>query len=159
MRKSLALVASAALLTTLVAAPAMAKDVKLTGGGATFAAPLLDKCKGEFATATGDSYTYASLGSGAGRSGWDKGDYDFAWSDTPHATPKDSNTIHVPVTAAPVAVIYNVPGVDEQINLTPEILAEIFARKITMWNDPKIKKENNKTIKTPVFKTQKIKTK
>ncbi len=159
MKKSLAIFASAAILSSLFAIPAQAKDVKLTGGGATFAAPLLDKCKGEFATATGDSYTYASLGSGAGRSGWDKGDYDFAWSDTPHATPKDPNTIHVPVTAAPVALIYNVPGVDEQINLTPEIIAEIFARKITMWNDPKIKKENNKTIKTPVFKTQKVKTK
>jgi len=159
MKKSLAIFASAAILSSLMAIPAQAKDVKLTGGGATFAAPLLDKCKGEFATATGDSFTYASLGSGAGRSGWDKGDYDFAWTDTPHASPKDANTIHVPVTAAPVAVIYNVPGVDEQINLTPEILAEIFSRKITMWNDPKIKKENNKTIKTPVFKTQKVKTK
>ncbi len=159
MKKSLAIIASAAIFTSLIAAPAQAKDVKLTGGGATFAFPLLDKCKGEFTTATGDSYTYASLGSSAGRSGWDKGDYDFGWSDTPHATPKDPNTIHVPVTAAPVAVIYNVPGVDEQINLTPTIIAEIFSRKITMWNDPKFKKENNKTIKTPVFKTQKIKTK
>ena len=159
MKKSLAIIASAAIFTSLIAAPAQAKDVKLTGGGATFAFPLLDKCKGEFATATGDSFTYASLGSSAGRSGWDKGDYDFGWSDTPHATPKDPNTIHVPVTAAPVAVIYNVPGVDEQINLTPTIIAEIFSRKITMWNDPKIKKENNKTIKTPVFKTQKVKTK
>ena len=45
------------------------------------------------------------------------------------------------------------------MNLTPEIIAGIFARKITMWNDPAIKKENNKTIKTPVFKTQKVKTK
>ena len=72
MKKSLAIFASAAILSSLVAAPAQAKDVKLTGGGATFAAPILDKCKGEFATATGDSYTYASLGSGAGRSGWDK---------------------------------------------------------------------------------------
>ena len=159
MKKSLAVFASAAILSSLVAAPAQAKDVKLTGGGATFAAPLLDKCKGEFATATGDSYTYASLGSGAGRSGWDKGDYDFAWTDTPHAAPKDANTIHVPVVAAPVAVIYNVPGVDEQVNLSADVIAGIFARKITMWNDPLIKKENNKTIKTPVFKTQKIKTK
>jgi phosphate transport system substrate-binding protein len=159
MKKSLAIFASAAIFTSLIAAPAQAKDVKLTGGGATFAAPLLDKCKGEFATATGDSYTYASLGSGAGRSGWDKGDYDFAWSDTPHATPKDPATIHVPVTAAPVAVIYNVPGVDEQINLTADIIAEIFSRKITMWNDPKIAKENNKKIKTPVFKTQTVTTK
>jgi phosphate transport system substrate-binding protein len=159
MKKSLAVVAVAALLSGLFAGPAQAKDVKLTGGGASFANPILDACKGEFATATGDSYTYASLGSGAGRSGWDKGDYDFGWSDTPHLTPKDVNTMHIPVVAAPVAIMYNIPGVDEQLNLTPEIIAGIFSRQITNWNDPKIKAENNKTIKTPIFKTTKVTTK
>ena len=159
MKKSLAVVAVAALLSGIFAGPAQAKDVKLTGGGATFANPILDACKGEFATATGDSYTYASLGSGAGRSGWDKGDYDFGWSDTPHLTPKDVNTMHIPVVAAPVAIMYNIPGVDEQLNLTPEIIAGIFSRQITNWNDPKIKAENNKTIKTPIFKTTKVTTK
>lgn len=159
MKRSLAVIAVAALFSAIFAGPAQAKDVKLTGGGATFAAPILDACKGEFASASGDSYTYSSLGSGAGRAGWDKGDYDFAWSDTPHATPKDPNTIHLPVVAAPVAVMYNVPGVDERLNLTPEIIAGIFARQITNWNDPKIKAENNKTIKTPIFKTTKVTTK
>ena len=67
MKKSLAVVAVAALLSGIFAGPAQAKDVKLTGGGASFANPILDACKGEFASATGDSYTYASLGSGAGR--------------------------------------------------------------------------------------------
>mgnify|MGYP000206218275 CR=1 FL=1 len=159
MKKSLAVVAVAALLSGIFAGPAQAKDVKLTGGGASFTSPLLDACKGEFASATGDSYTYASLGSGSGRSGWDKGDYDFGWSDTPHLTPKDVNTMHIPVVAAPVAIMYNIPGVDEQLNLTPEIIAGIFSRQITNWNDPKIKAENNKTIKTPIFKTTKVTTK
>lgn len=159
MKRSLAVIAVAALFSAIFAGPAQAKDVKLTGGGATFTAPILDACKGEFASATGDSYTYASLGSGAGRSGWDKGDYDFAWSDTPHATPKDANTIHLPVVAAPVAIMYNIPGVEDRLNLTPEIIAGIFSRQITNWNDPKIRAENNKTIKTPVFKTTKVTTK
>ena len=159
MKKSLAVVAVATLISGIFAAPAQAKDVKLTGGGATFANPILDACKGEFASASGDSYSYASLGSGAGRSGWDKGDYDFAWSDTPHATPKDPATIHVPVVAAPVAIMYNIPGVDDQLNLTPDLIAGIFSRQITNWNDPKIKAENNKIIKTPIFKTTKVTTK
>lgn len=159
MKKSLAVVAVAALLSGIFAGPAQAKDVKLTGGGATFAAPILDACKGEFASASGDSYSYASLGSGAGRSGWDKGDYDFGWSDTPHLTAKDVNTMHIPVVAAPVAIMYNIPGVDEQLNLTPEIIAGIFSRQITNWNDPKITAENNKTIKTPIFKKTKVTTK
>ena len=53
MKKSLAVVAVAALLSGLFAGPAQAKDVKLTGGGATFANPILDACKGEFASVTG----------------------------------------------------------------------------------------------------------
>ena len=36
MKKSLAVVAVAALLSGIFAGPAQAKDVKLTGGGATF---------------------------------------------------------------------------------------------------------------------------
>lgn len=159
MKKLLAIVAVSAIFSSIFTGSAQAKDVKLTGGGATFSNPILDACKGEFAAATGDSYTYASLGSGAGRSGWDKGDYDFAWSDTPFATPKDLTTIHLPVVAAPVAIMYNIPGVDEQLNLTPDLVAGIFARQITNWNDPKIKAENNKTIKTPIFKTVNVKTK
>jgi phosphate transport system substrate-binding protein len=55
--------------------------------------------------------------------------------------------------------MYNIPGVDDQLNLTPDLIAGIFARQITNWNDPKIKAENNKTIKTPVFKTTKVTTK
>ena len=46
MKKSLAVVAVAALLSGIFAGPAQAKDVKLTGGGASFANPILDACKG-----------------------------------------------------------------------------------------------------------------
>ena len=42
MKKSLAVVAVAALLSGIFAGPAQAKDVKLTGGGASFTNPLLD---------------------------------------------------------------------------------------------------------------------
>ena len=141
---------------SLVAAPAYA--VNLVGGGATFANPILDACKAEFARETGDSYVYNSLGSGAGRSGIDKGDFDFGWSDTPHlgaTAPK--NMIHLPVVAAPVAIMYNIPGVSKQITLSPETVAKIFSRQITKWNDPAIKADNNRIIKTPVFETVRTK--
>lgn len=141
---------------TLVASPAFAVD--LVGGGATFANPILDACKGEFTRETGDKYVYNSLGSGAGRSGIDKGDFDFGWSDTPHlgaTAPK--SMIHLPVVAAPVAIMYNLPKVSKQISLSPETLAKIFSRQITKWNDPAIKADNNRTISTPVFETVRTK--
>lgn len=156
-RKTLSKIAVIAAAFSLIAAPAHA--VNLVGGGATFANPILDACKAEFARATGDSYVYNSLGSGAGRSGIDKGDFDFGWSDTPHtASTAPSSMIHLPVVAAPVAVLYNIPGIKGQLHLSPTTLAKIFAREITRWDDPAIKADNARNVKTPVFQTERVKT-
>lgn len=106
---------------------ANAAGVSLVGGGATFSNPILDACKAEFARETGDSYVYNSLGSGAGRAGFDKGDFDFGWSDTPHlGASAPAGMLHLPVVAAPVAVMYNIPGVTKQLSLTPATIAKIF---------------------------------
>ena len=158
-RKYLLKISLVAALFSLIAAPAYA--VNLVGGGATFANPILDACKAEYSRETGDNYVYNSLGSGAGRSGIDKGDFDFGWSDTPHlgaTAPK--SMIHLPIVAAPVAIIYNVPGIKgnaAQITLSPTTVAKIFAREITKWNDPAIKADSNRIIKTPVFATERVK--
>jgi phosphate transport system substrate-binding protein len=47
----------------------------------------------------------------------------------------------VPSYVSPIAVIYNLPGVDK-LQLSPETLANIMSGKITKWNDPAIKKDN-----------------
>ena len=157
-RKALSKIAIIAAVFSLIAAPAHA--VNLVGGGATFANPILDACKAEYARSTGDSYVYNSLGSGAGRSGIDKGDFDFGWSDTPHlAATAPAGMIHLPVVAAPVAILYNIPGIKGQLHLSPTTLAKIFAREITRWDDPAIKADNNRVVKTPVFATERVKTK
>jgi phosphate transport system substrate-binding protein len=156
-RKTLSKVAVIAAALSLIAAPAHA--VNLVGGGATFANPILDACKAEYARFSGDSYVYNSLGSGAGRSGIDKGDFDFGWSDTPHlAATAPAGMIHLPVVAAPVAILYNVPGMRGQLHLSPTTLAKIFAREITKWNDPAIKADNQRNVKSPVFETERVKT-
>jgi len=41
-----------------------------------------------------------------------------------------------------VVVAYNVPEVTEALRLDPEVLVDIYAGKIKMWNDPKIKADN-----------------
>ncbi|NCW75906.1 MAG: phosphate ABC transporter substrate-binding protein PstS [Actinobacteria bacterium] len=156
-RKTLSKVAIIAAVFSLIAAPAHA--VNLVGGGATFANPILDACKAEYARFSGDSYVYNSLGSGAGRSGIDKGDYDFGWSDTPHTgSTAPAGMIHLPVVAAPVAILYNIPGIKGQLHLSPTTLTKIFAREITKWNDPLIKADNARNVKTPVFETVRTKT-
>lgn len=116
--------------------------VNLTGAGSTFAIPLLDSCKAGFTTATGKSYTYTGGGSGAGRSASDIGINDFNFSDTPHtAATRRATVIHVPVIAAPIAVMYRVDSLTN-LNFSPATVAAIFAGKITKWNDQAIVSDN-----------------
>ena len=146
--------AAGAVAALLIAQPAMA-DVALTGGGSSFASPLFDACKADFATANkGLSVNYASSSSGTGRNNSDAGIGDFNFSDTPHtAATKKATVIHIPALAGAIGVMYNLayPPRDG-VNLSASTLAKIYAGTITMWNDAAIKADNNRTIKVPVYK-------
>jgi phosphate transport system substrate-binding protein len=149
--KSLKIAAAALALSFFAVTPAY--SVGLTGAGATFPVPLIDACKAGFAADTGHSFTYGGGGSGAGVSASDKGVGDVNFSDSAHkAATRLSSVIHVPVVAAPVAVLYNLPNKSKTLNLSGETLAGIFAGTITKWNDPKIVADNNRTIKTVIYR-------
>ena len=153
-RKSAKVVVAAIAAALFLAQPASA-GVNLTGAGATFPIPLLDACKAGFAAETGNSYTYTGGGSGAGRSASDKGIGDFNFSDTPHtSSSRLASVIHVAVVAAPIAVMYKL-NLKKPLNLSPETVAGIFAGTITMWNDPAIVADNNRSIKTVTYKKDK----
>ena len=145
-------IAVAALAVALFAAQPASAATSLTGAGATFPIPLLDVCKVGWATSTGNSFTYGAGGSGAGRSASDKGIGEINFSDTPHtAATRSATVIHIPLIAAPIAVMYKLPG-SQILNLSPETVAGIFGGTITMWNDLKIVADNNRTIETVVYK-------
>jgi phosphate transport system substrate-binding protein len=93
-------------------------------------------------------YSYDPVGSGDGRTNFINGGYAFAGSDaylTNDEGELDGATercggdepIQVPDYVSPIAIIYNLEGVDE-LNLSPEVLAGIFAGEITTWDDPAI---------------------
>lgn len=148
-------IAVAAIALTLFATQSASAAVNLTGAGSTFAIPLLDSCKAGFASTTGNSFTYTGGGSGAGRSASDKGINDFNFSDTPHtAASRLATVIHVPVVAAPIAVMYRL-NTKKTVNLSPATIAGIFGGTITKWNDPAIVADNNRSIKTVVYKKDK----
>ena len=131
-----------ALLPKSGSSPVANGAINLTGSGSTFAIPLLDACKSGYATATGNTYTYSGGGSGAGRSASDQGIGDFNFSDTPHtATTRLATVIHVPVIAAPIAVMYNL-SIAQTLNLSPATVAGIFGGIITKWNDAAIAADN-----------------
>jgi phosphate transport system substrate-binding protein len=131
----------------------------LTGIGASSQKAAQEKWVAAFQTAnTGVTVNYSPDGSGAGRSAFIAGAAQFAGSDRPLKDEEmgagkfagcaaDSNALNLPVYVSPIAVIYNIDGVDS-LSLDPSTLASIFTGKITKWNDPAIAKLNPK-VKLP----------
>jgi phosphate transport system substrate-binding protein len=146
--------AAVALVFGLVAStPAHAVD--LQGSGASFPALLIEACKAPFATSSGHSFTYASSGSGQGRSNSDKSIGDFWFSDAAHtASTKRASIIHVPVVAAPIGILHNLPS-RNTLSLSASTIAGIFSGTITRWNDPAIIKDNNRAYDKIVYKKDK----
>ena len=146
----LAKVATIALAFGLVATtPAYAAN--LQGSGASFPALLIEACKAPFASATSHTYTYASSGSGKGRSDSDKSLGDFWFTDAPHtSSSKRASVIHVPAVAAPIAILHNVPN-SKTLQFSADTIAKIFSGQITMWNDPQILADNNRTNTTDIY--------
>jgi phosphate transport system substrate-binding protein len=95
--------------------------------------------------------SYDPVGSGGGREQFVSKGVDFAGSDSALADDElkgaqdrcggPDNLIEIPVYVSPIAVIYNLDGVDD-LQLSPETAAKIFAQKITKWNDPAIAADN-----------------
>jgi phosphate transport system substrate-binding protein len=146
----LAKVASLALAFGLVATtPAHAAN--LQGSGASFPALLLEACKAPFASATSHTYTYASSSSGTGQTNSDKSIGDFWMSDGAYtAATKRSSLIHVPLVAAPIAILHNVPN-SKTLQFSADTIAKIFGGQITMWNDPAIVADNNRTTTKVIY--------
>jgi len=93
---------------------------------------------------------YDPVGSGGGREQFIAGGVDFAGSDSALDDEEladaqercgGGDVFEIPGYIGPIAVVYNLEGVDE-LNLSPETLAGIFHQDITTWNDPAIAEDN-----------------
>ena len=100
------------------------------------------------AACSGQTLNYTSNGSGAGVKESLGKQTDFAGSDSALDSAKGevdaakarcdgSPAWNLPVVFGPVAITYNVPGVDGLV-LDGPTTAKIFSGQITMWNDPAI---------------------
>src|ERR1044071_10194619 len=91
--------AAAALLAT--ASAAMAADIRLQGGGATFPSPLYQKLVTEYQKSHPDiKIDYQSIGSGGGIKGITDKTFDFAGSDAP-MNKKEMDAASEPLGALP----------------------------------------------------------
>jgi phosphate transport system substrate-binding protein len=121
------------------------KGVKeLTGAGATFPYPLYSKMFSEYNKACGVKVNYQSIGSGGGIRQLQSQTVDFGASDgvmddKQKSEAKGGNIIHVPTVAGAEAIIFNLPGIQSgKLKITPDVLADIYLKKINNWNDKRI---------------------
>jgi phosphate transport system substrate-binding protein len=117
---------------------------RISGGGATFVDPLMQKWSGEYKNAKKGEVDYVAKGSGYGITNVTNKTIDFGCSDAPMnkkeldaAVAAGGEVIHVPVAIGAVAVMYNLEGIKD-LKLSGEVVADIYLRKITKWNDAKI---------------------
>ncbi|MBD2079944.1 phosphate ABC transporter substrate-binding protein PstS [Leptolyngbya sp. FACHB-17] len=152
-------VATAIALSPVLSAIAQSRAT-INGAGATFPALLYERYISEFKKKEPNTtVNYQAIGSGGGIRQMLANVIDFGGSDaamTDEDMAKVSRgVILVPTAGGAVTPIYNVPGVNS-LKLSREVLPEIFAGRITKWNDQRIAKDNpgvnlpNSDIKTVV---------
>lgn len=143
--KIIGVIASAALLTTVLSGPAQASE-QITAGGASYTNALQQVCTQEY---TKNKVTYANVGSGTGKRNFRSGTYDFGGSDSLYGPTeaKPANFVYIPILGGPITIAFNLPGVT-RLNITPQIVGDIYLGKITKWND-KALVALNKSAKLP----------
>src|ERR1700757_3378299 len=145
----LLVVAALVMSGTAAVAGCPTKGVKeLTGAGATFPFPLYSKMFAEYVKACNVKVNYQSIGSGGGIQQLKEQTVDFGASDgimddKQKSEAKGGPVLHIPTVAGAEAIVFNLPGIKRgQVKLSPDILADIYLKKISNWNDKRIKAEN-----------------
>ncbi|MEO6070856.1 MAG: phosphate ABC transporter substrate-binding protein PstS [Chitinophagaceae bacterium] len=117
-------------------------DNSLLGAGSTFVYPLFSKQFAEYNKATGVRVNYQSIGSGGGILQLLNKTVDFGDSDAPLNEEQTQNfgvpVLHIPMCSGAVVMSYNLPGLQDTVKLSPEVIANIFLGNIKKWNDPQI---------------------
>jgi phosphate transport system substrate-binding protein len=135
----------AALLAVMVTGVASAQ--KITAAGATFPYPIYNKWFSEYKAAhPGVEINYQSIGSGGGIKQVSDGTVDFGASDGPmndeQLAQAKVKVMHLPTVLGAVVPIYNLPGLNKELNFSGDVIADIYLGKITKWSDPRIVKDN-----------------
>nr|WP_233159185.1 phosphate ABC transporter substrate-binding protein PstS [Pseudonocardia sp. MH-G8] len=124
----------------------------IAGAGATSQQAAMEAWIAGFTSIAPDAtVNYDPTGSGAGRTQFTAGAVQFAGSDSlldeeelPAAQQicgGPDNVVQMPLYISPIAVVFNLEGVDN-IQMSPATIAKVFNRQITTWNDPAIAAEN-----------------
>jgi phosphate transport system substrate-binding protein len=132
---------TAGMAAAAMALAATAHAVDITGAGATFPYPIYAKWAEAYNAKTGVKLNYQSIGSGGGIKQIQNKTVNFGASDKPlkqEELDKDG-LLQFPTVVGGVVPVINVEGIASgKLRLNGEVLANIFLKKITKWNDAAI---------------------
>jgi phosphate transport system substrate-binding protein len=139
-------VLTSALFSLALAASGFGQTL-INGAGATFPYPIYSKWFDEFHKLHPDfQINYQSIGSGGGIRQLEAGTVDFGASDQPmtddQLKKQKTHVLHFPTVLGGVVATYSIPGITQELNLTPEAIAGVFLGTVKKWNDPAIAKFN-----------------
>jgi ABC-type phosphate transport system substrate-binding protein len=143
-------------------APAFAAHPNITaagiaGTGSSFASPAVTNWANTVGQAPYNiSVNYTPSNSGQGRYEFTNGTVDYAVSDTGYVsssvgtTPPSFAYEFVPITAAGVAFMYNIPGLSGTLQLTSYTACLLLTGQISNWDDPALKQNGaNANVNLP----------
>ena len=113
---------------------------ELSGAGATFPLPFYNVVFENFSQVNGDVVAYGGIGSGGGVRNLRDKIVDFAGSDaflSDKEMAEMAPVVHIPTCMGAVVLAYNLDGIKE-LKLSGEIIADIFAGNIKVWNDERL---------------------
>jgi phosphate transport system substrate-binding protein len=146
MNRSLYLLAAAAACLLSIAKPVnvLAAD-QFTGAGSSAAAPVYRAWTSEYARTGGAGLDYQAVGSGEGIKRISAHQVDFGASDVAPAQDMldRSGLLLVPTFVTGAVPVINLPRIaSNQLRLTGDVLARIYAGEITRWNALEISEIN-----------------
>jgi phosphate transport system substrate-binding protein len=119
----------------------------INGAGATFPYPIYSKWFSEFKQQNPSvQINYQPIGSGGGIRQVTEGTVDFGASDVTMTDQQIGQAkikvIALPTVLGAVVPVYNIPGINKDINFSGDVIADIYLGKISNWIDARIAKDN-----------------
>lgn len=163
LRQKAAVVIAAISLASAAGVGPVRAGSAVGGGGASFLANMMDICAAQYnrntaSNTAADTFTYASVGSSAGKTGFANGTYKFGGSESAYSSGAPANLVYVPLVGGAIAIGYRLDGIapaGATVRLTGEVVAKIFAGQITKWNDAAIVASNKATTTAKKLKATK----
>ncbi|NHZ94314.1 phosphate ABC transporter substrate-binding protein PstS [Massilia sp. CCM 8734] len=129
----------------VASSPALHAQTSLTGAGSSAAEILYTSMASAYSKSSNVNLSYQSSSSTEGIQQVKNRKVDFGATDVALSADerKAGKLLCFPTAVSGIVPVFNLPGVGSgQLKLTGDVLADIFSRKITKWNDPKVQALN-----------------